>query len=324
MKLLFILDPLASLKSYKDTSLAIMREAAARGHTLYVCEQHDVFLRNDIVKINAAEFSFSEGASWYQLSKSQETLPKDFDAVLMRKDPPFDNEYLYSTYLLELAANQGARVLNNPSAVRSWNEKLSVAKFPQFAPEFLVTSNNDLIREFLATHKDIVVKPLDGMGGSGIFRIHDADHNIGVILETATQFGRQTIMAQRYLPAILQGDKRIIVINGEPLPYSLARIPKAGETRGNLAAGGTGVAQALTARDLEIANTVGKTLKQEGLFLVGLDVIGEHLTEINVTSPTGMVEIAAQTQNSVAPCNPAQIFVQALETTICGYKPRLP
>ena len=324
MKLLFILDPLASLKSYKDTSLAIMREAAAREHTLYVCEQHDVFLRNEIVKINAAEFSFNDGESWYQLSKSQETLPKDFDAVLMRKDPPFDNEYLYSTYLLELAANQGARVLNNPSAVRSWNEKLSVAKFPQFAPEFLVTSNNDLIREFLATHKDIVVKPLDGMGGSGIFRIHDADHNIGVILETATQFGRQTIMAQRYLPAILQGDKRIIVINGEPLPYSLARIPKAGETRGNLAAGGTGVAQALTARDLEIANTVGKTLKQEGLFLVGLDVIGEHLTEINVTSPTGMVEIAAQTQNSVAPCNPAQIFVQALETTICGYKPRLP
>ncbi len=308
MKLLFILDPLTSLKNYKDTSLAIMREATARGHKLYVCEQHDVFLRNEIVKFKAAEFSFSEGESWYQLSKSQETLPKDFDAVLMRKDPPFDNEYLYSTYLLELAANQGARVLNNPSAVRSWNEKLSVAKFPQFAPEFLVTANNDLIREFLATHKDIVVKPLDGMGGSGIFRIHDADHNIGVILETATQFGRQTIMAQRYLPAILQGDKRIIVINGEPLPYSLARIPKAGETRGNLAAGGTGVAQALTARDLEIANTVGKTLKQEGLFLVGLDVIGEHLTEINVTSPTGMVEIAAQT-----PCQPAQIFLQALE-----------
>ena len=308
MKLLFILDPLTSLKSYKDTSLAIMREAAARGHTLYVCEQHDVFLRNEIVKINAVEFSFYDGESWYQLSKSQETLPKDFDAVLMRKDPPFDNEYLYSTYLLELAANQGARVLNKPSAVRSWNEKLSVAKFPQFAPEFLVTANNDLIREFLATHKDIVVKPLDGMGGSGIFRIHDADHNIGVILETATQFGRQTIMAQRYLPAILQGDKRIIVINGEPLPYSLARIPKAGETRGNLAAGGIGVAQPLTSRDLEIANTVGKTLKQKGLFLVGLDVIGEHLTEINVTSPTGMVEIAAQT-----PCQPAQIFLQALE-----------
>jgi glutathione synthase len=308
MKLLFILDPLNSLKNYKDTSIAIMREAAARGHALYVCEQHDVFLRNEIVKINASEFSFSEGESWYQLSKSQETLLKNFDAILMRKDPPFDNEYLYSTYLLELAANQGARVINNPSSVRSWNEKLSVAKFPQFAPEFLVSANNDLIREFLATHKDIVVKPLDGMGGSGIFRIHDADHNIGVILETATQFGTQTIMAQRYLPAILQGDKRIIVINGEPLSYALARIPKAGETRGNLAAGGTGIAQLLTKRDLEIATTVGKTLKAEGLFLVGLDVIGDYLTEINVTSPTGMVEIAAQT-----PCKPAQIFMQALE-----------
>ena len=316
MKLLFVLDPLTSLKSYKDTSLAVMGEAAARGHKLYTCEQHDLFLRNEIVKVKAAEFKFSDGDSWYVLGDSKEVLPKEFDAILMRKDPPFDNEYLYSTYLLELAANQGARILNNPASVRSWNEKLSVAKFPQFAPEFLVTANNALIREFLATHKDIVVKPLDGMGGSGIFRIHDADHNIGVILETATQYGTQTIMAQRYLPAILQGDKRIIVINGEPLAYALARIPKAGETRGNLATGGTGVAQPLTARDLEIATTIGKVLKAEGLFLVGLDVIGEHLTEINVTSPTGMVEIAAQTQHLDLPCNASQIFVEALEATL--------
>ena len=321
MKLLFILDPLASLKSYKDTSLAIMREAAARGHTLYTCEQHDVFLRNEMVKINAKKFSFnvrlgdtnSKSEAWFNVDHAEEVLPKTFDAILMRKDPPFDNEYLYSTYLLELAANQGARIINNPATVRSWNEKLSVAKFPQFAPEFLVTANNQLIREFLATHKDIVIKPLDGMGGTGIFRIHEYDHNIGVILETATQFGRQTIMAQRYLPAILQGDKRIIVINGEPLPYALARIPKVGETRGNLAAGGTGVAQPLTKRDLEIATTVGKTLKADGLFLVGLDVIGDYLTEINVTSPTGMVEIAAQTLHLHAPCNASQIFVEALE-----------
>ncbi len=318
MNLLLILDPLASLKNYKDTSLAIMHAAAAQGHVLYVCEQHDVFLRNEVVKINAAPFEFNDGSlnknsSGYLLGEKQEVLAKNFDAILMRKDPPFDNEYLYSTYLLELAVNQGARVINNPSAVRGWNEKLSVAKFPQFAPEFLVTANQSLIRDFLATHQDIIVKPLDGMGGSGIFRIHAYDHNIGVILETATQFGRQTIMAQRYLPAILQGDKRIIIINGEPLPYALARIPKAGETRGNLAAGGTGIAQPLTARDLEIANTVGKVLKQEGLFLVGLDVIGEHLTEINVTSPTGMVEIAAQTQHLDLPCKPAQIFVAALE-----------
>ena len=319
MKLLFILDALASLKSYKDTSLAIMREAAARGHALYVCQQHDVFLRNESVKIHAFEFCFNEGdhnknTSWYHLGKSQEILPKYFDAILMRKDPPFDNEYLYSTYLLDLAANQGARVINNPTSVRSWNEKLSVAKFPQFVPEFLVTANNNLIRDFLATHKDIVVKPLDGMGGSGIFRITESDPNIGVILETATKFGTQTIMAQRYLPAILQGDKRIIVIDGEPLPYALARIPKAGETRGNLAVGGTGVAQPLTLRDLTIATSVGKTLKAEGLFLVGLDVIGDYLTEINVTSPTGMVEITAQTKNLDLPCKPAQTFVETLES----------
>jgi glutathione synthase len=273
-----------------------------------VCEQHDVFLRNETVKIKAAKFSFSKEEGWYELGESEEIFPKNFDAILMRKDPPFDNEYLYSTHLLELAANQGARVINNPASIRGWNEKLSIAKFQQYAPEFLVTSNNDLIRDFLKEHKDIVVKPLDGMGGSGIFRIHEYDHNIGVILETATQFGTQTVMAQRYLPEIKQGDKRIIIINGEPLPYALARIPKAGETRGNLAAGGTGVAQRLTPRDLEIATTIGKTLKTEGLFLVGLDVIGDYLTEINVTSPTGMVEIAAQTD-----CKPAEVFIKALE-----------
>jgi glutathione synthase len=313
MKLLFILDPLVSLKIYKDTSVAIMREALARGHSVYVCQQHDVFLRNETVKISAAKFCFSDKEVWYELSQAEEVLPKNFDAILMRIDPPFDNEYLYSTYLLELAVNQGARVINNPTSVRSWNEKLSVAKFPQFAPEFLVTSSHDLIRAFLENHQDIVVKPLDGMGGSGIFRLTLADPNIGVILETATQFGTQTIMAQRYLPEIKQGDKRIIIINGKPLPFALARVPKTGETRGNLAAGGTGITQVLTTRDLEIASTIGKTLKQEGLFLVGLDVIGEHLTEINVTSPTGMVEIATQTKDLDTPCKPAEIFVSALE-----------
>ena len=309
MNLLFILDPLDGLKTEKDSSVAMMRAAVARGHDLFVCAQHDVFLRNEIVKVSAQAFQFAEGENWYALDNAKEALPKAFDAILMRKDPPFDNEYLYSTYLLELAASQGARVINSPSAVRSWNEKLSVAKFPQFAPAFLVTSSNDLIREFLAQHKDIIVKPLDGMGGSGIFRLTESDPNIGAILETSTDFGKRTIMIQTYLPAIKQGDKRIIVINGEPLAYCLARIPKAGETRGNLAAGGTGVAQKLSKRDLEIASTVGKTLKAEGLFLVGLDVIGEYLTEINVTSPTGMVEIAAQTD-----CKPALEFIQALES----------
>lgn len=306
MKLVFILDPLDKLKIEKDTSLAIMREAASRGHDLYVSMQHDLFLRGNIARITAKKLSFT--AQHYALEEAHEYSPADFKAVIMRKDPPFDNEYLYSTYLLEIAAEQGAKVYNNPAAIRGWNEKLSVTHFPQFAPEFLVTANNDLIREFLTTHQDIVVKPLDGMGGSSIFRLTLSDPNISVILETITLFGARTVMAQRYLPQILQGDKRIIVIDGTPIPYSLARIPKAGETRGNLAAGGTGVAQPLTTRDLEIAITVGKTLKAEGLFLVGLDVIGEHLTEINVTSPTGMVEIAKQ-----ADCKPAQVFMDALE-----------
>ncbi len=313
LKLLFILDPLAQLKSEKDTSLAIMREASKRGHTLFVSMQHDVFLRGDIAKIKAKKFIFTAPGSKpdYALDEVFEYIPAQFDAIVMRKDPPFDNEYLYSTYLLEIAAKQGAHVYNNPSAIRSWNEKLSVTRFPQFAPEFLVTADNDLIREFLVMHQDIVVKPLDGMGGSSIFRLGLNDPNISVILETITNFGTRTIMAQRYLTEILQGDKRIIIINGTPLPYALARIPKAGETRGNLAAGGTGVAQLLSERDLEIATVVGKTLKQEGLFLVGLDVIGDSLTEINVTSPTGMVEIAKQTS-----CKPAQVFLDALEQCI--------
>jgi glutathione synthase len=309
MKLLFILDPLVQLKIYKDTSVAIMQEAHSRGHELFVCEQHDLFLRQQHVHFNAQAFQFSNSETWYRLGNTQEYVAKDFDAIIMRKDPPFDNEYLYSTYLLDLAQQQGGLVLNNPTAIRNWNEKLSVTRFPQFTPEFIVTANNELIRAFLAEYRDIVVKPLDGMGGNGIFRLTENDPNIGAILETITKFEQQTIMAQRYLPAILQGDKRILVINGKPIPFALARIPKAGETRGNLAAGGKGVAQPLSQRDLEIASTIGKTLKAEGLFLVGLDVIGHYLTEINVTSPTGMVEIAAQTS-----CIPAQNFIEALET----------
>lgn len=308
MRILFVLDPLESLKTYKDTSVAIMREAAARGHDIFVCQQDDWLLRNEQVFVLCQRFDFSEADVWYHLTDANELAPAAFDAVLMRKDPPFDNEYLYSTYLLELAVKQGAKVFNNPSAIRDWNEKLAVTQFPQFTPEFLVTRNQALIRLFLEQHGDIVVKPLDGMGGSGVFRLRTQDPNIGVILETITQHGAQMIMAQGYLPAIVQGDKRILMINGTPLPYALARIPKSGETRGNLAAGGTGVAQPLTARDVEIATTIGPTLKAKGLFLVGLDVIGEHLTEINVTSPTCMVEIAAQTD-----CKPAAIFMDALE-----------
>jgi glutathione synthase len=312
MKLLFILDPLNALITYKDTSLAIMRAAQARGHTLWVCEQHDWQLQHELVTVDAQTFAFNVDGSWKTSDKST-VSPADFDAVIMRKDPPFDNEYLYSTYLLELAQQQGARILNDPAAIRGWNEKLSVARFPQFAPPFIVTSQQDKILAFLATHQDIIVKPLDGMGGSGIFRLRKDDPNIYAILETLTQFQTQTIMVQRYIPDIVKGDKRILVINGEPLPYALARIPKTGETRGNLAAGGKGVAQPLSPRDKEIAETVGSVLKQHGLFLVGLDVIGDYLTEVNVTSPTGMVEIAAQTD-----CDPAIVMVEALEKLVAN------
>lgn len=312
MKLLFILDPLDALVTYKDTSLAIMRAAQARGHDLWVCEQHDWQLQHEVVTVDAQTFAFNVDGSW-KTSDKFTVSPADFDAVLMRKDPPFDNEYLYSTYLLELAQQQGARIINDPAAIRGWNEKLSVARFPQFAPPFIVTSQQDKILAFLDEHGDIIVKPLDGMGGSGIFRLRKDDPNIYAILETLTKFQTQTIMVQRYIPDIVKGDKRILVINGEPLPYALARIPKTGETRGNLAAGGKGVAQPLSARDKEIALTVGKVLKQHGLFLVGLDVIGDYLTEVNVTSPTGMVEIAAQSKDWTPACDPALVMVQALE-----------
>ncbi len=306
MKLAFILDPLGHLKTAKDSSLAIMHEALSRGHQVFVSLQHDLFLRHGQAKLVTKPWTFNGSMS--VVGESQESLPTAFDALIMRKDPPFDNEYLYSTYLLEIAANQGAKVFNSPSAMRNWNEKLSVTRFIDLAPASLVTANNSLLREFLQEQQDIVVKPLDGMGGSSVFRLNTKDPNLGVILETITDFGRRTIMAQRYLPEILQGDKRIIMIDGEPLPYALARIPMAGETRGNLAAGGTGVAQDLSKRDLSIAHTVGPVLKQAGLFFVGLDVIGEYLTEINVTSPTGMVEIAQQTD-----CRPAAVFMNALE-----------
>jgi len=308
MKLLFILDPLDRLAVYKDTSIAIMRAAVEQGHTLFICEQHDMGLQHEKVYFHAQAFHFVESGTWYKVNEKASYAPDQFDAIFMRKDPPFDNEFLYSTYLLSLAQAQGGNIINNPTTVRSWNEKLAITQFPQFAPPFIVTANQSRILKFLSKHQDIIIKPLDGMGGKGIFRLKEDDPNVGAILETTTKMGQETVMVQRYLPEILQGDKRILIINGEPLPYALARIPKTGETRGNLAAGGKGVAQALSAHDQTIAQTVGPVLKEAGLFLVGLDVIGDHITEINVTSPTGMVEIAQQTD-----CNPAKICIDSLE-----------
>jgi glutathione synthase len=299
MKLAFILDQLDSIKTYKDSSFAMMREAASRGHRLFVMQQGDLAWKGGVVAgfARALELTGEEGAGhhWYRAAEPQETPLQEFDAVLMRKDPPFDMEYVYSTYLLELAEGQGARVINSPRGIRDHNEKLAIAKFPQFTAPTLVTRQENLIRDFLAEHRDIVLKPLDGMGGASVFRVHSADHNISVILETLTHYGTRTIMAQRHISEIAQGDKRILLIDGETVPYTLARIPKAGESRGNLTAGGTGVAQPLSARDREIAAVLGPALRDQGLMLVGLDVIGDYLTEINVTSPTCMQEIADQT-----------------------------
>jgi glutathione synthase len=286
-----------------------MLEASSRGHELYVMEQQEVVLSQGSVLAHARRLNLLDDAlRWYSADEAQVLPLSHFDVVLMRKDPPFDMEYVYSTYLLELAEGQGAHILNRPIAIRDYNEKLSIAKFPQFNAPTLVTRQAPLLQQFIAEHGDAILKPLNGMGGSGVFRVSRSDPNINVIIETLTEYGERSIMAQRFIPEIAAGDKRILLIDGEPVPYALARIPQGGETRGNLAAGGKGVAQALSERDLEIAQTVGPRLREEGLFLVGLDVIGNYLTEINVTSPTGFREITAQTGFNVA-----GMFMDALE-----------
>jgi glutathione synthase len=301
MKLAFILDPLDSIKTYKDSSYAMMEEAARRGHALFALQQEGVLCRNGRVLGIAKPFQLTgDKQRWYEAGAPVETPLSEFDVVLMRKDPPFDMEYIYSTYLLELAQSQGARIVNQPRALRDFNEKFSITGFPQFTVPTLVTRLEPEIRAFLDEQGDIVLKPLDGMGGASVFRLHRQDHNVGVVIEMLTHYGRRTVMAQRFIPEIAQGDKRILLVDGKPAPYALARIPKAGETRGNLAAGARGVAQPLSVRDREIAEGVGPTLAAEGLLLVGLDVIGAYLTEINVTSPTGMREIQEQTGFSAA------------------------
>ena len=296
MKLAFIVDPLDEFKLEKDTTYAIMREAAAQGHTLYALQQGDLAWHKQSVTGNAARLHLTgDTPVWYRLDPPTETPLEQFDAVLMRKDPPFDMEYVYSTYLLEIAERCGARVFNRPQAIRDYNEKMAIARFAEFTAPTLVTRRTELLHSFLQEHTDIILKPLDGMGGASIFRVRRDDPNLNVIIETLTSDGQRTIMAQRYIPEISAGDKRVLVIGGEPVPYCLARIPKAGETRGNLAAGGTGVARELTARDRLIAETLGPQLAAAGLLLVGLDVIGDHLTEVNVTSPTCFQEITQQT-----------------------------
>jgi glutathione synthase len=301
MRIAFLIDPPESFKIYKDSTYAMMREAAGRGHELHILQQEELAWSSGKVSAATQRLHLTgDTGVWFRLDAAQTTALKDFDAVLMRKDPPFDMEYVYSTYLLELAQKEGACVFNDPRAIRDCNEKMTIARFPQFTAPTLVTRNAGLIHGFLAEHGDIILKPLDGMGGSSVFRVQGGDPNLNVIIETLTQFGARTIMAQRYIPEITAGDKRVLLIGGKPVPYALARIPKPGETRGNLAAGGTGVARELTANDRLIAETLAPQLSAQGLLLVGLDVIGNFLTEVNVTSPTCFQEITEQTGFNVA------------------------
>ena len=295
MKIAFIVDPLEKLKAYKDSSVFMMREAAKRGHEIFAFEtKHMAMLRGDVTAMASKLSVGADNDNWYTVTQSAETKLADFDAVLMRKDPPFNQEYLYSTLLLELAEKQGARVVNRARSLRDYNEKLSTAKFPHFTPPTLVTQSMERMHAFIDEHKDVIVKKLDGMGGTSIFRVRADDPNRNAIIEVQTIDGAETIMAQRYIPDIVKGDKRVLVIDGKVVPFCLARIPKAGETRGNLAAGGRGVAQPVSPRDREIAEALGPQLKADGLIIVGLDIIGDYLTEVNVTSPTCFVEIFEQ------------------------------
>jgi glutathione synthase len=319
MNLLFVADPLEGFKTYKDSTFAMMREAAARGHALFACLARDLlWRRGGAVSARARSITLTGDANaWFseQLPADSSEPPlavlADFDAVVMRTDPPFDSEYFYATHLLEQAEREGARVFNKPKALRDHPEKLAILEFPQFIGPTLVTRDPNALRDFHAEHRDIILKPLDGMGGAGIFRVGPDGLNLGSIVETLNDGGRTTVMAQRYLTDIVKGDKRILVIDGRPIPHALARIPQGSEIRGNLAVGGKGVAQPLSARDREIAEAIGPVLAARGLLLVGLDVIGDCLTEINVTSPTGFQEITQQTGFDVA-----RTFVDALEAAL--------
>jgi len=314
MSLLFVADPLASFKTYKDSSFAMMREAARRGRALWACEVSQLSWRRGarVTAQGARRIALTgDEHDWFTVEQTADLALADVDAVLMRKDPPFDSEFFYATHLLSQAEREGARVFNQPSSLREHPEKLAILEFPQFIGPTLVTRDAATVRAFHAEHGDIILKPLDGMGGMGIFRVGPDGLNLGSIVETLNHNGAVTVMVQKYLPEIAQGDKRILVIGGEPVPFSLARIPQGSEIRGNLAVGGKGVAQPLSARDREIAVSLGPTLAARGLLLVGLDVIGDCLTEINVTSPTCFREITDQTGFDVA-----KMFVDALERSL--------
>lgn len=297
LKLLFIADPLETFKAYKDSSLAMMNAAQSAGHQVFHANADSLcFINNDIyadVKYITIDKSHEK---WFEVVLQKSSSLRDFDAVVMRQDPPFNVEYLANTWLLSQAEKMGVKVFNSTLSLREHSEKISILEFPEFIAPTLVSRSLQQIREFHSAHQDIVIKPLDGMGGMGVFRVGPDGLNIGSIVETLGEYGKRSLMAQKYLPEIKEGgDKRLLLINGEPVPFVLARIPQDGDIRGNLAAGGKGVARPLSSNDQKIADKLGPILKNRGLFLVGLDIIGNNLTEINVTSPTGFVEIFEQT-----------------------------
>ena len=292
VRLGIVMDPIAGIAFKKDSSLAMLLAAQERGWTLFYMEQQDIYQVGSQARARMRALRvFKDPARWFELDAEVDSPLGELDVILMRKDPPFNGEYVYATYLLELAEQAGALVVNRPQSLRDCNEKFFATQFPQCTPPTLVSRRADILREFAAEHRDVILKPLDEMGGASIFRHREGDPNLSVILETLTDHGARQIMAQRYIPAIQNGDKRILMIDGEPVPYCLARIPAPGETRGNLAAGGRGEARPLSERDREIAAIVGPELRKRGLLFVGLDVIGDYLTEINVTSPTCIREI---------------------------------
>ena len=313
MHILFIADPLESFKIYKDTTFSMMREAQKRGHQVTACQMTDVrWQQGEAVSAQVRDITLTgQPDTWFTQTGTRRANLKDFDAVIMRTDPPFDSEYFYATHLLSQAEREGAKVFNSPAALRNHPEKLSILEFPQFIAPTLVTRSEADIRAFHAEHGTIILKPLDGMGGTGIFKVGADGLNLGAIIETLNRDGAQTVMVQKFLPGIAQGDKRVLLIGGKPVPFCLARIPQGGEVRGNLAAGGKGVAQPISARDREIAETLGPILFARGLMLVGLDIIGESLTEINVTSPTCFQEITDQMG-----CDVAALFWDAVEAAL--------
>ncbi len=292
IKLGVVMDPIAGISYKKDTTMAMLWAAADRGWSLHYMEPQDLSLEQGLATGRMAPLQvFQDPERWFELGEAERRPLADLDVILMRRDPPFDNEYIYATYILEAAERTGTLIVNRCQSLRDCNEKVFATQFPECCPPVLVSGDREQLKAFHAEHGDVIFKPLDGMGGASIFRVREEDPNVNVILETLTKLGRETIMAQRYLPEIVDGDKRIIMIEGEPIPYCLARLPSKGETRANLAAGGTGRPQPLTDRDRWIAAQVGPVLKEKGLIFGGLDVIGDYLTEINVTSPTGVREI---------------------------------